>query len=297
MRSTRLTAICLTALVALAACGDSSGSPDSSAAAGSSPEATTPASTLPLTKPSVAPPAETPTELVVTDLVTGTGPAAAVGDTVLVHYVGIRAADGAEFDNSYDRGEPFEVTLGQHSVIQGWEDGLVGVQKGGQRRLDIPSDLAYADSPPDGGIIVAGDALTFVIDVVAVLPTSDVADQPEVTLAPAGNVSVLQSQDLITGSGATPQDGQNVAIHIVAYRADTAELLSSDWGGPPLTFAYSASTGVYPGLLAAVKGMQVGGRRQAQIPFSLMFDGAGSDQLGLPAGIDLVVVVDLVDIY
>lgn len=294
MRSTRLLAACLSALVALAACSDSSGS---SAASGSSPDAGAPASTLPLTKPSVAPPEDAPTELVVTDLVTGTGPSAAVGDTVLVHYVGIRAADGAEFDNSYDRGEPFEVTLGSTSVIQGWQQGLLGVRKGGQRRLDIPADLAYADSPPAGGIIVAGDALTFVIDVVAVLPTSDVADQPEIALEPAGNVTVLQSQELITGTGPTPQDGQHVAIHIVSYRADTAELLASDWGGPPLTFAYSASTGVYPGLLAAVKGMQVGGRRQVQIPFSLMFDGAGNEQLGLPAGIDLVVVIDLVDIY
>jgi peptidylprolyl isomerase len=297
MRSTRLFAVCLTALLALPACGDSSNSSNSSADT-SAPDATgAPASTVPITKPTVVVPAEAPTELVVTDLTTGTGPAAAVGDTVMVHYVGVRVADGAEFDNSYDRGEPFEVTLGQHSVIQGWEEGLVGVQKGGRRQLDIPASLAYGDSPPDGGIIVAGDALSFVIDVVAVLPTSDVADQPEITLEPADNIAVLQSTDLITGTGPTPQDGQNLAIHIVSYRADTAELLASDWGGPPLTFAYSATSGVYPGLLAAVKGMHVGGRRQVQIPFSLMFDGAGSDQLGLPPSIDLVVVIDLVDIY
>lgn len=297
MRSTRLFAVCLTALLALPACGDSSNSSNSSADTSAPADTGAPASTVPITKPTVVVPAEAPTELVVTDLTTGTGPAAAVGDTVMVHYVGVRVADGAEFDNSYDRGEPFEVTLGQHSVIQGWEEGLVGVQKGGRRQLDIPASLAYGDSPPDGGIIVAGDALSFVIDVVAVLPTSDVADQPEITLEPADNIAVLQSTDLITGTGPTPQDGQNLAIHIVSYRADTAELLASDWGGPPLTFAYSATSGVYPGLLAAVKGMHVGGRRQVQIPFSLMFDGAGSDQLGLPPSIDLVVVIDLVDIY
>ena len=68
-------------------------------------------------------------------------------------------------------------------------------------------------------------------------------------------------------------------------------------GGPPLTFAYSAESDVYPGLLAAVKGMQLGGRRQVQIPFPLMFDGQGNEGLGLPASIDLVVVIDLIGIY
>ena len=55
-------------------------------------------------KPTVSLPAETPTELVITDLIEGTGPAAQVGDTVTVNYVGVRSEDGTEFDNSYDRG-------------------------------------------------------------------------------------------------------------------------------------------------------------------------------------------------
>ena len=46
-------------------------------------------------------------------------------------------ADGTEFDNSYDRGEPFTVVLGEGRVIQGWDQGLVGVQQGGRRQLDI----------------------------------------------------------------------------------------------------------------------------------------------------------------
>ncbi|MGB8858090.1 MAG: FKBP-type peptidyl-prolyl cis-trans isomerase [Ilumatobacteraceae bacterium] len=306
MRTMRPLAASL-ALVMLAACGGADGAAGStsSTSAGTPVDAdgpsdsapTTPSSPDPVTKPSVSVPAQLPTELVITDLVPGTGPTAAPGDTVIVHYVGVRSADGAEFDNSYDRGEPFEVALGQNRVIQGWEQGLVGTQQGGRRQLDIPADLAYGDSPPGGGIIQAGDALSFVIDIVAVLPTSDAADEPKVTLEPAGNIDVLQSTDLVVGDGATPADGQHVAIHIVSLRADTAEQLASDWGGPPLTFEYSASTNVYPGLLAAVKGMQVGGRRQVQIPYALMFDGQGSDGLGLPPAIDLVVVIDLVAIY
>jgi len=142
-----------------------------------------------------------------------------------------------------------------------------------------------------------GDALTFVVDVVAVLPTSAAADEPVADLAPAANVPSPVFDDLIVGSGEQLVDGRTVAVHVVSFRADTAERLASTWGGTPLTFSFSATTDVYPGLLAAVEGMQVGGRRLVQIPYSLMFDGLGSEGLGLPPSIDLVVLIDLVSVY
>lgn len=133
---------------------------------------TTPVETFPVPpKPEVEIPAETPTELVITELSPGDGPEAATGDTVVVHYIGVRSEDGTEFDNSYDRGQPFPVTLGTGSVIQGWDEGLIGARAGAQIQLDIPSDLAYGDSP-QGEIIQAGDALTFVIDVMSVTPAA-----------------------------------------------------------------------------------------------------------------------------
>ena len=94
-------------------------------------------------KPDVEVPDDIPTELVVTVLAEGTGPMAESGDTVIVDYVGVRTRDGVEFDNSYDRFEPFSVALGQGGVIPGWDQGLVGAQTGARIRLDIPSDLAY----------------------------------------------------------------------------------------------------------------------------------------------------------
>ncbi|MDW3215936.1 MAG: FKBP-type peptidyl-prolyl cis-trans isomerase [Ilumatobacteraceae bacterium] len=134
---------------------------------------TTPPVTLePLPKPEVEVPAEAPTDLVVTVLSPGEGPAAEAGDTVLVDYVGVRTEDGTEFDNSYDRGQQFPVTLGQGGVIQGWDEGLVGAQAGSQIQLDIPAELAYGDNPP-GDPIQPGDALTFVIDVRSVTPASN----------------------------------------------------------------------------------------------------------------------------
>ena len=118
-------------------------------------------------KPDVEIPETLPTELQITTLVDGDGDEAVAGDTVTVHYVGVLSADGTEFDNSYDRGSPFPVVLGTGGVITGWEEGLLGARAGERRQLDIPAELAYGESG-SGPIIQPGDALTFVIDVLAV---------------------------------------------------------------------------------------------------------------------------------
>ncbi len=91
------------------------------------------------------------------DLVVGGGPAAQEGDMVVVHYTGW-LTDGTKFDSSLDRGEPFTFTLGAGGVIKGWEEGIAGMQAGGQRKLIIPSELAYGASgrgaiPPNATLV------------------------------------------------------------------------------------------------------------------------------------------------
>lgn len=247
-------------------------------------------------KPEVSIPAELPTELVVTDLVEGTGPAAAEGDLVVVDYVGVRSADGTEFDNSYDRGQPFPVTLGAGGVIQGWDDGLVGIKAGGQRQLDIPADLAYGDAGA-GDIIQPGDALTFVIEARAIITLPDSSAEPDVTVEGAANVTELATVDLVTGEGDAVTTGDRVYVHIIAYRADTGEKLNSTWAdGQPFDFSLGNSE-TLPGIEAGVEGMQVGGRRQITIPFAEAFGAGGNENLGLPPDTDLVIVIDLVGAY
>ncbi len=290
----RVIALLLPLLVVAAACGDSvdSSTPTSGAdtTAGAAPSTTT------LAKPEVKIPDTLPTELVVTDLTVGTGPAAKVGDSVVVHYVGVRSADGTEFDNSYDRGEPFEVLLGAGKVIQGWDQGLVGVQQGGRRQLDIPAELAYGDQG-SGDVIKPGDALSFVVDVVVVLPGTTADQQPDITVKGAANIPVIQSTELVVGTGPTPTEGNKFAAQIMLFRADTGELLNSTWGTPPVVFDYTANSNTFPGIIAVAKGMKVGGRRQSQVPFQLLFDGKGNDTIKLPASIDVVIVMDLVAVY
>lgn len=100
-------------------------------------------------------------DLVIDDVRLGKGAVVKKGDTVSVHYIGTMQ-DGVKFDSSYDRGEPFQFTVGDGKVIQGWEKGLIGMHVGGQRILVIPSDMAYGNRQV--GVIPPNTPLVFAIE-------------------------------------------------------------------------------------------------------------------------------------
>jgi len=248
-------------------------------------------------KPEVETPAASPTELVVTDLEEGTGPEAKDGDQVLVYYVGVRSDDGTEFDNNFDSGQIFPVTLGAGGVIEGWDEGLVGVKSGGVRQLDIPAELAYKDQG-SGEIIKPGDALSFVIQVAAVVPATSEGDEPEVEVTPSTGATAVTSEDLVPGSGAAIEVGQTLNLHIIAYRGDTGEKLQSTWASPtPVEVQYARQTLTPPGLFEGLEGMKAGGRRVITIPAADAFGEEGNDALSMPAATDFIVVVDLFAAY
>ena len=247
-------------------------------------------------KPEVSLPDELPTDLVITDLRVGTGREAAKGDTVIVNYVGVRSEDGVEFDNSYDRGSPFSVTLGTGSVIDGWDQGLIGIQAGGMRQHDIPADLAYGDQGA-GDVIRPGDAISFVVEAVAVLPLTDPADKPEITIEGGANVDDLQTEDLVAGDGPLLEEGQTAVLHLIAYRADTGDELASSWESGELQPVQFVEGGSIDGLIQGLDGMKVGGRRQITIPYALAFGAEGNEDFGLPAETDMILVVDLISVY
>lgn len=100
------------------------------------------------------------------DTVVGAGSEATTGKTVTVHYVGM-LADGTVFDSSRARNEPFQFTIGTGGVIQGWEQGLLGMKVGGKRRLVIPPELGYGATGA-GGVIPPNATLTFEIELLNV---------------------------------------------------------------------------------------------------------------------------------
>jgi FKBP-type peptidyl-prolyl cis-trans isomerase len=83
-------------------------------------------------------------------------------------YYGTLAADGTLFDENYTKPSGFAFTLGSGQVIKGWDQGLVGMKVGGERRLVIPAALGYgeAGSPPK---IPANADLVFVVKLLRIV--------------------------------------------------------------------------------------------------------------------------------
>ena len=108
----------------------------------------------------------TATGLQYTDTTEGTGPVATKGQSVTVHYTGWLYNDGtqgAKFDSSKDRNDPFVFHLGAGMVIRGWDEGVAGMKVGGARTLIIPADLGYG-ARGAGGVIPPNATLKFDVE-------------------------------------------------------------------------------------------------------------------------------------
>ncbi len=104
-------------------------------------------------------------DMVVDDVKIGTGEEVKKGDIVAVHYVGT-LQNGEEFDSSRKRGETFEFEVGGQQVIAGWDEGVLGMQVGGERTLVIPPEKAYGDRGI--GPIPGGATLLFTIELIEI---------------------------------------------------------------------------------------------------------------------------------
>ena len=98
---------------------------------------------------------------------TADGAEAVAGSTVVTHYVGVAHSSGEEFDASWNRGEPLAFRVGVGQVIQGWDQGLLGMRVGGRRKLVIPPHLGYGERGA-GSAIKPGETLIFVVDLLGV---------------------------------------------------------------------------------------------------------------------------------
>ncbi len=104
------------------------------------------------------------------DLNLGMGKTVEKGALLTLHYEG-RLENGEKFDSSYDRGRPFQFVVGAGRVIKGWDEGLMGMKEGGQRRLEIQPEWGYGSRQI--GPIPANSVLIFDVELIEALPRNE----------------------------------------------------------------------------------------------------------------------------
>jgi peptidylprolyl isomerase len=224
------------------------------------------------------------TGLKIHDTVVGTGPAAVDGDVVRVHYTGWLFSDGEkgeQFDSSVERGEPILLRVGIGMVIKGWDEGLKGMQVGGQRTLLIEPEMAYGERgrPPT---IPPQSTLLFEVELMEILGIDTV---------------VLEE-----GDGPAAQRGDRVEVHYTGWLYDSGErgekFDSSHDRGQAWPFVLGAGR-VILGWELGVEGMRVGEKRLLTIPPDLAYGDRAIQDGGkviIPAGSTLQFEVEMLKI-
>nr|WP_277348942.1 FKBP-type peptidyl-prolyl cis-trans isomerase [Microbacterium sp. CFH 90308] len=112
---------------------------------------------------------EPPTETEVAVLKKGDGPAVAPGDTVMLHYAGVRWSNGVVFDSSWAAGSPTAVVT--TDLIAGYREALEGQTVGSQVLVVIPPTDAYGEGEINDEDLT-GETLVFVVDILATSPAA-----------------------------------------------------------------------------------------------------------------------------
>ncbi|XP_069868180.1 FK506-binding protein 15 isoform X3 [Dipodomys merriami] len=102
------------------------------------------------------------------DLVVTEGPAVENGDSLEVAYTGWLFQNhvlGQVFDSTANKDKLLRLKLGSGKVIKGWEDGMLGMKKGGKRLLIIPPACATGSEGVIGWTQSADSVLVFEVEV------------------------------------------------------------------------------------------------------------------------------------
>ncbi len=105
-----------------------------------------------------------PSGVYIRDVIVGEGTPIGGEDQISLHYAGW-LADGTQFDTNVPPKTPMTFRLGLDRVIAGWEQGLRGMRRGGQRQIVVPPSLGYGSArrpkiPPNS-------VLVFLVELVA----------------------------------------------------------------------------------------------------------------------------------
>jgi len=205
-------------------------------------------------------------ELVTSDLVIGEGTEALPGHTLIVTFVG-RLPDGTQFSHSDELGGEYIFTLGAGQVLDGWDEGLVGIRPGGTRRLEIPSHMAFGRQ----GLCLEGQSG----ETCSVPPNTDVVY--DVTLDQI--FQAVKVSDTTVGDGLEAEVGDLMFVEYIGTlpQYDDRVFGASYIDGSIFSFTLGQGQ-VIEGWDAGLQGMKEGGIRRLLIPPHLGYGayGAGS---------------------
>ncbi|MEU9362086.1 FKBP-type peptidyl-prolyl cis-trans isomerase [Streptomyces sp. NPDC051840] len=261
-------------------------------------------------KPTLAKGEGDPPKELKTDVISeGDGAALKNGDAIQVNYLGQAWDSTKPFDNSFDRKQPFDLTLGAGMVIQGWDKGLVGQKVGSRVQLVIPPDLGYGAQGQ--GDIKPNATLVFVVDIVKAtqIPKSaegtkvaqDNVDLPKVgtnTDGKAPSVKIpksdppkkLVSNYVLESKGEVVKETDSVVVNYVGQLWKDGKTFDSTYQtGKTQTFPLAQVT--LKGLKSGLVGKKVGSRVLLVIPPDQAF--GDEAQQSIPAKSTLVFAVDI----
>ncbi|WP_411085990.1 FKBP-type peptidyl-prolyl cis-trans isomerase [Streptomyces sp. 061-3] len=233
------------------------------------------------------------------------------GDAIQVNYLGQAWDSTKPFDNSFDRKQPFDLTLGAGMVIKGWDQGLVGQKVGSRVELVIPPDLGYG-AQGQGADIKPNATLVFVVDVLKAtqIPTSakgtavaqDNVDLPKVgtnTDGKAPSVKIPEKTDppkklvsnyILESNGDVIKETDSVVVNYVGLLWKDGKTFDSTYAqGKTQTFPLAQVT--LKGLKNGLIGKKIGSRVLLVIPPDQAF--GDKAQQSIPAKSTLVFTVDL----
>ncbi len=225
-----------------------------------------------------------PTNLLIEDFITGEGNTAESGDLLVMHYVGVLHEDGSQFDASWDRGQTFSFVLGEGSVIQGWDEGIVGMTEGSRRQLTIPPAQAYGDNSPSPDI-PNGSTLVFVVDLLG-------AYSPHEVELIGGESETLEVTVIEEGDGPEVAAGDAVEVLYSLAPVSAGEVVQSSWSdGSTATFLVGTDPAeIFLGWSEGIVGLNVGDVARIVIPPALGPDPSQEDPI-----ISQVTVLNVLD--
>ena len=186
-------------------------------------------------------------------------------DIVTVHYTGW-TTDGKMFDSSHARNAPSSFPVNR--VIKGWGEGVQLMVVGEKRRLWIPKELAYNDTPgrPAG-------MLVFDIELISIAPSPS-TPPPDVAAPPKDakrTASGLAYKVIREGKGGQrPNENSTVTVHYTGWTTDGKMFDTSIERGQPISFPLGK---VISGWTEGLQLMTVGEKTRFWIPEKLAYKG------------------------